>query len=136
MVTVVHNGKEHEIPGMLDELSPKQYQGYLFLAVMLRRGVIDETGFRAKLLAELLELPADVTDYKAEIADRLIAQLDVLDGFFDEKGAITATGRNLLPEFAGWKSKVGDMLNGMTFGDFIEAINLLGQLDESDEGQL
>ena len=136
MVTVVHNGKEHEIPGMLDELSPEQYQGYLFLAVMLRRGVIDETGFRAKLLAELLELPADITDYRAEIADRLIAQLGVLDGFFDEKGAITATGRNLLPEFAGWKSKVGDMLNGMTFGDFIEAINLLGQLDESDEAQL
>lgn len=136
MVTVVHNGKEHEIPGMLDELSPKQYQGYLFLAVMLRRGVIDETGFRAKLLSLLLELPADITDYRAEIADRLIAQLGVLDGFLDEKGPITATGRNLLPEFAGWKSKVGDMLNGMTFGDFIEAINLLGQLDESDEGQL
>ncbi len=136
MVTVVHNGKEHEIPGMLDELSPKQYQGYLFLAVMLRRGVIDETGFRAKLLSELLELPVEITDYRAEIADRLIAQLGVLDGFFDDKGPITATGRNLLPEFAGWKARVGDMLNGMTFGDFIEAINLLGQLDESDEGQL
>ena len=51
MVTVEHNGKSYEIPGMLDELSAEQYQAYLFLAVMLRRGIIDETGFRAKLLA-------------------------------------------------------------------------------------
>lgn len=136
MVTVVHNGKEHEIPGMLDELSPEQYQGYLFLAVMLRRGVIDETCFRAKLMSLLLELPVDISDYRQEIAESLMAQLDKLDGFLDEKGPITSTGRNLLPEFAGWKSRVGDMLNGMTFGDFIEAINLLGQLDDSEEGQL
>lgn len=135
MVTVVHNGKEHEIPGMLDELSPEQYQGYLFLAVMLRRGVLDEMGFRAKLLSLLLELPLEITDYKAEIAENLIAQFGKLDGFLDEKGPITTTGRNLLPEFAGWKSKVGDMLNGMTFGDFVEGLTLLGRLDDDEEEQ-
>lgn len=118
---------------MLEELSPEQYQGYLFLAVMLRRGVLDEAAWRAKLLGLLLELPVDITDYKAEIADGLLAQVGVLDGFLDDKGPITETGRNLLPAFAGWKSKVGDMLNGMTFGDFVEALNLLGQLEESDD---
>lgn len=135
MVTVEHNGKRYEIPGVLEELSADQYKGYLFLAVMLRRGVLDERGFRAKLLAELMGLGVDITDYKPEIADRLIAQLGALDGFLDENGPITATGRNLLPEFAGWTSKVGDMLNGLAFGDFVEALTLLGRLDEDEESQ-
>lgn len=133
MVKVEYNGAEREIPGTLEELSPEQYKGYLFLAVMYRRGVLDESAWRAKLLGLLLELPVEITDYKPEIADRLLAQLGVLDGFLDDKGPITATGRNLLPEFAGWTSKVGDMLNGMSFGDFIEALNLVGQLDEAED---
>ena len=133
MVTVTHNGREREIPGTLEELSPDQYQGYLFLAVMLRRGVLDEQSWRAKLLALLLELPVDIEAYKPEVADKLLAQLGVLDGFLDDKGPITATGRNLLPEFAGWRSKVGDMLNGMKFGEFVEALNLLGMLDEAED---
>ena len=133
MVTVEHNGKVYEIPGVLDELTPDQYKSYLFLAVMLRRGVLDEMGFRAKLMAELMGLGVDITDYKPEIAEGLLAQLCVLDGFLDDKGPITATGRNLLPEFAGWKSRVGDMLNGMKFGEFVEALNLVGQLGESDD---
>jgi hypothetical protein len=135
MVTVEHNGKSYEIPGVLDELSAEQYQGYLFLAVMMRRGIIDETGFRAKLLAELMGLKVDITDFKPDVAEALIAQLGVLDGFLDEKGPITATGRNLLPEFAGWKARVGDMLNGLAFGDFVEALTLLGRLDEAEESQ-
>ena len=133
MVKVEHNGREREIPGTLEELSPEQYKGYLFLAVMLRRGVLDEAAWRAKLLALLLELPVDITDYKPEIAESLLAQLGVLDGFLDEKGPITATGRNLLPEFAGWTARVGDMLNGMKFGEFVEALNLVGQLDEAED---
>lgn len=133
MVTVEHNCRSYEIPGVLDELTPDQYKSYLFLAVMLRRGVLDEMGFRAKLLAELMGLKVDITDYKPEIAEGLLAQLCVLDGFLDDKGPITATGRNLLPEFAGWTSKVGDMLNGMKFGEFVEALNLVGQLGESDD---
>ncbi len=133
MVKVEHNGREYDIPGMLEELSPEQYRSYLFLAVMFRRGIIDETGFRAKLMAELMGLGVDITDYKPAIAERLIAQMGVLDGFFDGPWPITATGRNLLPEFAGWKSRVGDMLNGMVFGDFVSALNMLGQLEESDE---
>lgn len=135
MVRVEHNGKSYEIPGVLEELSADQYKGYLFLAVMLRRGVLDETGFRAKLLAELMGLGVDITDYKPELADRLIAQLGVLDGFMDDQGPITATGRNLLPEFAGWRSKVGDMLNGLAFGDFVEGLTLLGRLDEDEASQ-
>ena len=135
MVTVEHNGREYEIPGTLEELSADQYKGYLFLTVMLRRGILDETGFRAKLLSELMGLGVDITDFKPAIAERLIAQLGVLDGFFDDKGPIVATGRNLLPEFAGWTAKVGDMLNGMVFGDFVSGLNLLGRLDDDEEGQ-
>ena len=90
MVKVEHNGREYDIPGMLEELSPEQYRGYLFLAVMFRRGIIDETGFRAKLMAELMGLGVDITDYKPAIAERLIAQMGVLDGFFDGQWPITA----------------------------------------------
>ncbi len=135
MVTVEHNGKNYEIPGVLDELSADQYKGYLFLAVMLRRGIIDEMGFRAKLLAELMGLKVDITDFKPDVAEGLIAQLGVLDGFFDGQWPITATGRNLLPEFAGWTSKVGDMLNGLAFGEFVEGLTLLGRLDDDEESQ-
>ena len=135
MVKVEHNGKEREIPGTLEELSADQYKGYLFLAVMLRRGVLDEMGFRAKLLAELMGLGVEITDFKPDVAEGLIAQLGVLDGFLDENGPITATGRNLLPEFAGWTAKVGDMLNGLAFGEFVEALTLLGRLDEDEESQ-
>ena len=135
MVTVEHNGKSYEIPGVLDELSAEQYQAYLFLAVMLRRGIIDEMGFRAKLLAELMGLGVEITDFKPDVAEELIAQLGVLDGFLDDQGPITATGRNLLPEFAGWTSKVGDMLNGLSFGEFVEALTLMGRLDEDEESQ-
>lgn len=135
MVRVEHNGKVYEIPGVLDELTPDQYKSYLFLAVMLRRGVLDETGFRAKLLAELMGLKVDITDFKPDVAEGLIAQLGVLDGFLDEKGPITSTGRNLLPEFAGWTARVGDMLNGLAFGDFVEALTLLGRLDDDEESQ-
>ena len=135
MVRVEHNGKSYEIPGVLDELTPDQYKGYLFLAVMLRRGIIDEMGFKAKLLAELMGLGVDITDFKPDVAEGLIAQLGVLDGFLDENGPITATGRNLLPEFAGWKSRVGDMLNGLAFGEFVEGLTLLGRLDDDEETQ-
>lgn len=135
MVTVEHNGKSYEIPGVLDELSAEQYQAYLFLAVMLRRGIIDEMGFRAKLMAELIGLKVDITDFKPDVAEGLIAQLGVLDGFFDGQWPITATGRNLLQEFAGWTSKVGDMLNGLAFGEFVEGLTLLGRFDEDEESQ-
>ena len=135
MVTVEHNCRSYEIPGVLDELTPGQYKSYLFLAVMLRRGVLDEMGFRAKLLAELMGLGVDITDFKPDVAKGLIAQLGVLDGFLDENGPITATGRNLLPEFAGWKARVGDMLNGLAFGEFVEALTLMGRLDDDEESQ-
>jgi hypothetical protein len=140
MVDVQFKGKTVPIPSTLEELSPDQYKGYLFLTVVLKRGIIEEDGFKAKLMGILLGLKADITDYTKEIAAGLIAQLDKLDGFFiDDNGTrtpATSTGRNLLPEFAGWKAKVGDMLNGMTFGDFVEAVGLMGEIhDNGEDGQ-
>lgn len=137
MVDIQFKGKTVAIPSTLEELSPDQYKGYLFLTVVLKRGIIEEDGFKAKLMGILLGLKADITDYRPEIAESLIAQLDKLDGFFIEEAGkrtpATATGRNLLPEFAGWKAKVGDMLNGMTYGDFVEAVGLMGEIHDNGE---
>ena len=140
MVDIQFKGKTVAIPSTLEELSPDQYKGYLFLTVVLKRGIIEEDGFKAKLMGILLGLKADITDYTKDIAESLIAQLDKLDGFFiDDNGTrtpATSTGRNMLPEFAGWKAKVGDMLNGMTFGDFVEAVALMGEIhDQGEDGQ-
>ena len=137
MTEVYFKDKRVAIPSTLEELTPDQYKGYLFLVVVLKRGIIDEQGFKAKLMGILLDLPVEITDYRDEIADGLIAQLDALDGFFiDDSGTrapALATGRNLMPEFAGWEAKVGDMLNGMTFGDFIEAVSLMGEIHDAGE---
>ena len=140
MVDIQFKGKTVAIPSTLEELSPDQYKGYLFLTVVLKRGIIEEDGFKAKLMGILLGLKADITDYTKDIAESLIAQLDKLDGFFiDDNGTrtpATSTGRNMLPEFAGWKAKVGDMLNGMTFGGFVEAVALMGEIhDQGEDGQ-
>ena len=105
MVDIQFKGKTVAIPSTLEELSPDQYKGYLFLTVVLKRGIIEEDGFKAKLMGILLGLKADITDYTKDIAESLIAQLDKLDGFFiDDNGTrtpATSTGRNMLPEFAG-----------------------------------
>lgn len=140
MVDVQFKGKTVAVPSTLEELTPDQYKGYLFLTVVLKRGIIEEDGFKAKLMALLLGLKADITDYTQEIASSLIAQLDKLDGFFiDDAGTrtpATSTGRNLMPDFAGWKAKVGDMLNGMTFGNFVEAVGLMGEIhDHGEDGE-
>ena len=79
MVRVEHNGKSYEIPGVLDELTPDQYKGYLFLAVMLRRGIIDEMGFKAKLLAELMGLGVDITDFKPDVAEATESALAIFN---------------------------------------------------------
>lgn len=139
MVEIQFKGSTVVIPSTLEELTPDQYKGYLFLVVVFKRGIIEEDGFKAKLLAQLLGLKADITDYRPEIAHGLIAQLDKLDGFFTKEAGqrtpATATGRNMMPEFAGWKAKVGDMLNGMTFGDFVEAVGLMGDIHDHGEDE-
>lgn len=137
MVDIHYNGKTVTIPSTLEELSPNQYISYLFLVVMLKRGIIEEDDFKLQLLRRLLDLKVDITGFTPIISSALIAQLDALDGFFiDEAGTrapALATGRNLMPEFAGWEAKVGDMLNGMTFGDFIEAVGLMGEIHDHGE---
>lgn len=74
-------------------------------------------------------MKADYTMYRREIIRELDGQLEKLDGFFSyttgKEGErivtpILKTGRNLMQDFGGWHG-VGDMLNGLTFGNFVIA---------------
>lgn len=135
MEKIEYKSKTVEIPSVLDELNNSQYQAFLMLAVMMRQGIITPAQFRVKFLSSLLGMKTDYTVYREDVIHQLDGQLHKLDGFFSYRDGennerivspVLSTGRNLMPDFGGWHG-VGDMLNGMTFGDFCECLELYQQ---------
>lgn len=135
MEKFTYNSKTVEVPSYLDEVSSEQYRQFLILSVLMNRGTISPGQFRVKWLSFLLGMKADYTMYRREIIQELDGQLEKLDGFFSyttgKKGErivtpILKTGRNLMQDFGGWHG-VGDMLNGLTFGNFCDCLDLLQQ---------
>ena len=135
MEKFTYNSKTVEVPSYLDEVSSEQYRQFLILSVLMNRGTISPGQFRVKWLSYLLGMKADYTMYRREIIRELDGQLEKLDGFFSyttgKKGErivtpILKTGRNLMQDFGGWHG-VGDMLNGLTFGNFCDCLDLLQQ---------
>lgn len=135
MEKFTYNSKTVEVPSCLDEVSGEQYRQFLILAVLMNRGTISPGQFRVKWLSYLLGMKADYTMYRREIIRELDGQLEKLDGFFSyttgKEGErivtpILKTGRNLMQDFGGWHG-VGDMLNGLTFGNFCDCLDLLQQ---------
>ena len=131
MEKFTYNSKTVEVPSCLDEVSGEQYRQFLILAVLMNRGTISPGQFRVKWLSYLLGMKADYTMYRREIIRELDGQLEKLDGFFSyttgKEGErivtpILKTGRNLMQDFGGWHG-VGDMLNGLTFGDFCDSVS-------------
>jgi len=118
---------------VLEELDAEQYKHFLFLVVALRREVIDADEFRVQWLSRLLGMRVKFTDYRKEVTEELMGQLDALDGYYENGELRLSTGMNLLPAFNGWKARVGDMLNGLTFGDFVECLDALGVINESED---
>lgn len=135
MEKFTYNSKTVEVPSCLDEVSSEQYRQFLILSVLMNRGTISPGQFRVKWLSFLLGMKADYTMYRREIIRELDGQLEKLDGFFSyttgKEGErivtpILKTGRNLMQDFGGWHG-VGDMLNGLTFGNFCDCLDLLQQ---------
>lgn len=135
MEKFTYNNKTVEVPSCLNEVSSEQYRQFLILSVLMNRGTISPGQFRVKWLSFLLGMKADYTMYRREIIRELDGQLEKLDGFFSyttgKEGErivtpILKTGRNLMQDFGGWHG-VGDMLNGLTFGNFCDCLDLLQQ---------
>ena len=130
MEKFTYNSKTAEVPSCLDEVSSEQYRQFLILSVLMNRGTISPGQFRVKWLSFLLGMKADYTMYRREIIRELDGQLEKLDGFFSyttgKEGErivtpILKTGRNLMQDFGSWHG-VGDMLNGLTFGNFCDCL--------------
>ena len=144
MVDFTFKGKTVQIPSTLEELNKEQYIEFLKLSGAMMQGYVKPDTFRVKWISYLLGLKADYTIYRPEIVEEVKAQLDKLDGFFIyndlESGGRSVTprlrtGRQMLREFAGWIGP-GDMLDGMTFGDFTDCLTLAAMAKKAtEEGQ-
>jgi hypothetical protein len=140
MKEITYNNQKKEIPDSLEELSPKEYYRYLELVLMMNAGEISPFQMRCKLLSCLLGMKHSLLLCRGEIQEELLAQLPALDGFFDitsQEGmtvydARLKTGRNLLPAYKEWKGP-GDMLSGITFGQFIECMGVMAEMERARE---
>lgn len=141
MEKITYNNKTVNIPSVLDELNGEQYGQFLILAVLMNRETITPAQFRVKWISFLLGMKTDYVMYTQNIIRELDAQLEKLDGFFSyttgKEGErivtpILSTGRNLMQDFGGWHG-VGDMLNGLTFGNFCDCLGLLQQCRQAAE---
>lgn len=144
MKTITTRGKTVEIPSCLVELTPQQYEYYCFLSFTLAAKVISVEYFRIRWFSYLIGLGrADYTILRPEHIRELEAQLSAIDAFFvheavDGKERVHLdfdTMANLLPEYRGYKGP-GDLLSGITFGDFIECYTVAECLDGADADAL
>lgn len=136
MLEVIYNNKTKKIPESLEELSPEQYYRYLELVIMMNTGKISPFEMRCKLISLLLGTRCNLMIYKESIVNEILEQLYKVDGFFDitEEGnkvifdAHIKTGRNLLPSYKNWDGP-DDMLNDITYGQFIQCLNLVRAME-------
>lgn len=128
METIITRDRSVEIPTNVEELTPKQYEYYCFLAFALLSNAITPEYFRIRWLSYLIGLKkADYTLLKPEYVKELDNRLSVVDGFF-KGGSICNkldfhTANNMLPEYQGYKGP-GPLLQGITFGEFVECYTI------------
>lgn len=147
MQEFTYDNKTKEIPESLEELSPVQYYRYLELVMMMNTGKISPFEMRCKLISLLLGMKCNFTIYKESIINEINAQLHKVDVFFDiteESGKAIydphiKSGRNLLPSYKNWRGPE-DMLNNITFGQFVQCLNLAKEMEvaqrENDNKQV
>lgn len=137
MIKIITRGRTIEIPGHIDELTPKQYEYYCFIASALAERIISMDYFRIRWFSFLIGLgKADYTILRPEHIAELEGQISAIEGFIIEQEGQPArldfeTVRNLLPEYRGYKGP-GDMLEGLTFGEFVECFTVAECLDPED----
>lgn len=140
MIKINTRGREMEIPGYVEELTPEQYRYLLFLTVALGRGIIDAEYMRVRWMSYLLGMgDTDYTillpEYIAEIEEQL--REGALRGYFTEEDPDTvaiSTPLNLMPEYNGRKGP-GDWLQGVSFGTFTECLTLMEQLNGMEDAE-
>lgn len=139
MKTITTRGRKVEIPACVQELTPEQYEYYCFLTFAMGAKAITLDYFRVRWLSYLVGLgKADFTILKKEYIRELEQQISAIDGFFVRE-TVNGTDRvlpdfdtavNLLPEYKGYKGP-GDLLHGITFGDFVECFTVAECLDHA-----
>lgn len=137
MESIRTRGRTIEIPANVAELTQAQYEYYCFLAFALAGKTITPDYFRIRWFSFLIGLgKSDFTILKQEYIDELEGQISVIDNYL-VKEIIDGhehihpdfdTVVNLLPEYKGYKGP-GDMLQGVTFGEFVECYTVAECLD-------
>lgn len=131
--------KEVEIPTALEELTPEQYRYFITLSsVYAASDVMTERAYRVRWLSYLAGLEA--IDFTLFISDRKSLYEEVMhhtDGFFrtGNDGRLLPdfdTPVNLLPEIDGYHGP-GDMLDGVTFGEFTECSTVIRTITDNSE---
>ncbi|MCF0183402.1 MAG: hypothetical protein HUK04_04110 [Bacteroidaceae bacterium] len=121
-------GRTISVPEVADEMGGKQYEA--MLVAQLTRDPAQVRALVAKAAMGLRVVPSlylTATDADMATADEVAAM------FCDESGRVRLSPlRNLIPVHGEWRAKAGDMLNGMTFGDFMTVMGILRQLDGED----
>ena len=135
MVKVIFRGRELEFPGSVDEMTPQQYRELLTSVLMLQASEFPPLEVRRALFAMLAGVSAPLRILKDEVLAEIDARLSALDGFF----RMTLSGEvlkwqpvcNLMPECEGYKGP-GDLLDGVSFGEFVECLTLLEEIPADD----
>lgn len=137
MRAVTTRRREVSVPEHVSELTPEQYVYYCRLFFALSSGVIDMDYFRIRWFSFLLGRgKSDFTVLRDGYVAELERQMSAIDGFFVDDGAGGArldfsSVVNLLPEYGGYKGP-GDLLQGVTFGEFVECFTVAECLDGAD----
>lgn len=140
MKTITTRGRTVEIPTHVDELTPEQYRYYCFLAFALEGGLITPDYFRVRWLSYLIGMGrADFTLLKDKYIDELKEQLSAVENFFVKENVAGVerihldfeTVVNLLPEYREYKGP-GDLLQGVTFGEFVECLTVAECMIDGD----
>ena len=116
------------IPTTTDELTPAQYQRFLLLSTIFAQGLISGRDLHIRWLSFLIGLRLPWTEYREEIRLQVESQQSAVDGFFDNNSPHLATTLQKVPEMEGWKAIGGDMLDGLSWGAFTEALDTLNML--------
>lgn len=134
MKTIEYRGRMIRVPEEIDELTPAQYRRYLEISIMAGRGLINRAGLRGKLLTLLLGERTDLQFQTDSIQEEALTHIGLTTPFIlsgEKRDRLwLETGTNLLKEWEGW-SGPGDMLDGMTFGAFIDCNSLLKMLSKA-----
>ncbi len=137
MITLHYNGREFDAPASVDEMTPAQYEAMLRSVLMLQAAEFASIELRRALFAVLADIVVPLHFLRAELRQEIDAQLSALDGFFrmTPEGDVLAwqSVQNLMPTHQGFTGP-GDLLEGVTFGEFVECLTIMEDVPQTPAG--